>query len=327
MKTAIVILNWNGRSLLEQFLPDLVKHSREAELWVIDNASTDDSCVFLRQQYPQIKQVILDQNYGFAKGYNLGLKSIEADLYCLLNNDVAVSENWLSPIQDAFKEDELAIAQPLLLQYDQRQLFEYAGAAGGYIDRYGFPYCRGRLFEQLEENTGQYKTSHCFWASGACFFIRRSVWEELNGFDEDFFMHQEEIDLCWRAFNLGYKTKCIAGSQVYHLGAASLKPSPQKTFYNHRNSLWTLIKNIPKKQLFRVIFMRLILDGFAAIRYLGLGHVTSFFMVIKAHFIVYGSMRKTLAKRVINHRKQPYYHLKSLPWSYFILRKSKFSDL
>ncbi len=327
MKTAIVILNWNGRSLLEQFLPDLVKHTKDAELWVIDNASTDDSCVFLSNQYPQVKQVLLDQNYGFAKGYNLGLKSIEADLYCLLNNDVAVSENWLSPIQNAFKEGELAIAQPLLLQYDQRQMFEYAGAAGGYIDHYGFPYCRGRLFEQLEENIGQYKTSQCFWASGACFFIRRSVWEELNGFDEDFFMHQEEIDLCWRAFNLGYKTKCIASSQVYHLGAASLKPSPQKTFFNHRNSLWMLIKNVPKQQLFRIFFMRLILDSFAAIRYLSLGHVTSFFMVIKAHFNVYGSLRKTLAKRELNRQKKPYYHLKSLPWNYFILRKSKFSDL
>lgn len=327
MKTAIVILNWNGRSLLEQFLPDLIKYSSDAELWVIDNASTDDSCVFLRQQYPEIKQVVLDQNYGFAKGYNLGLKSIDADLYCLLNNDVAVSENWLSPMQAAFNESTLAIAQPLMLQYNQRQLFEYAGAAGGYIDRYGFPYCRGRLFEQLEENTGQYKTGHCFWASGACFFIRRNVWEELNGFDEDFFMHQEEIDLCWRAFNLGYKTKCIASSQVFHLGAASLKPSPQKTYYNHRNSLWMLIKNIPKKQLLRVIFIRLILDGFAAIRYLSMGHVTSFFMVIKAHFIVYGSMSKTLAKRIKNHQKQPYYRLKSLPWNYFVLRKSKFSDL
>ena len=327
MKTAIVILNWNGRSLLEQFLPDLIKYSSDAELWVIDNASTDDSCVFLRQQYPEIKQVVLDQNYGFAKGYNLGLKSIDADLYCLLNNDVAVSKNWLSPMQAAFNESTLAIAQPLMLQYNQRQLFEYAGAAGGYIDRYGFPYCRGRLFEQLEENTGQYKTGHCFWASGACFFIRRNVWEELNGFDEDFFMHQEEIDLCWRAFNLGYKTKCIASSQVFHLGAASLKPSPQKTYYNHRNSLWMLIKNIPKKQLLRVIFIRLILDGFAAIRYLSMGHVTSFFMVIKAHFIVYGSMSKTLAKRIKNHQKQPYYRLKSLPWNYFVLRKSKFSDL
>ena len=327
MKTAIVILNWNGRSLLEQFLPDLVKHTKDAELWVIDNASTDDSCVFLSHQYPKVKQVLLDQNYGFAKGYNLGLKLIEADLYCLLNNDVAVSENWLPPIQNAFKEGELAIAQPLLLQYDQRQMFEYAGAAGGYIDRYGFPYCRGRLFEQLEENTGQYKTSQCFWASGACFFIRRSVWEELNGFDEDFFMHQEEIDLCWRAFNLGYKTKCIAGSQVYHLGAASLKPSPQKTFFNHRNSLWMLIKNVPKQQLFRIFFMRLILDGFAAIRYLSMGHVTSFFTVIKAHFNVYGSLRKTLTKRELNRQKKSYYRLKSLPWNYFVLRKSKFSDL
>ena len=327
MKIAIVILNWNGRSLLEQFLPDLVKYSDNAQLCVIDNASTDDSCAFLSQQYPQIKQVVLDQNYGFAKGYNLGLKSIEADLYCLLNNDVAISKNWLFPIQDAFKDSELAIAQPLLLQYDKRQDFEYAGAAGGYIDRYGFPYCRGRLFNHLEKNNGQYKTSYCFWASGACFFIRRSVWEELKGFDEDFFMHQEEIDLCWRAFNQGYKTKCIASSQVYHLGAASLKPSPKKTFYNHRNSLWMLIKNVPKQHLFWVFFMRLVFDGFAAIRYLSLGNIASFFMVIKAHFAVYGSLRKILAKRKPSRQKEPYYDLNNIPWKHYILRKRKFSDL
>ena len=159
------------------------------------------------------------------------------------------------------------------------------------------------------------------------YFVRKNVWDELGGFDEDFFMHQEEIDLCWRAFNQGYKTKCIASSQVYHLGAASLKPSPQKTFYNHRNSLWMLIKNVPKQHLFSVFFIRLVLDGFAAIRYLSLGHVASFFMVIKAHFTVYGSLRKTLAKREKNHQKHPYFSLNSLPLNYFILRKGKFSDL
>ena len=327
MKTAIVILNWNGLSLLEQFIPDLVKHTNDAALYVIDNASTDNSCAFLKEHYPQIKQIVLDRNYGFAKGYNLGLKSIDADLYCLLNNDVAVSENWLSPIQNAFIETDLAIAQPSILQYKQPQFYEYAGAAGGYIDRYGFPYCRGRLFDRLEENKGQYQTANCFWASGACFFIRRTIWEELQGFDEDFFMHQEEIDLCWRAFNIGYATKCITRSKVYHLGAASLKPSPTKTFYNHRNSLWMLLKNVPKRNLLSTFIMRLILDGFAALRYLSLGQVASFFMVIKAHFSVYASWRITLAKRGIQFQKQPYYHQNSLAWQYFILRKGKFSEL
>ena len=327
MKTAIVILNWNGHSLLEQFLPDLVKHSNDAALYVIDNASTDNSCTFLKEHYPQIKQIVLDRNYGFAKGYNLGLKSIDADLYCLLNNDVAVSENWLSPIQNAFKETDLAIAQPSILQYKQPQFYEYAGAAGGYLDRYGFPYCRGRLFDHLEENKGQYKTTSCFWASGACFFIRRTVWEELQGFDEDFFMHQEEIDLCWRAFNIGYSTKCITHSKVYHLGAASLKPSPIKTFYNHRNSLWMLLKNVPKQNLLGTFIMRLILDGFAALRYLSMGQVASFFMVIKAHLSVYTSWRTTLVKRGTQFQKQPYYRQNSLAWQYFILRKTKFSEL
>lgn len=327
MKIAVVILNWNGRSLMEQFLPSLIQNSQGADLYVIDNASTDDSCAFLSQQYPQINQIVLDDNYGFAKGYNLGLKSIDAELFCLLNNDVAVSENWLIPIKEAFKEKELSIAQPLILQHKQPALFEYAGAAGGFIDRYGFPYCRGRIFDTLEENKGQYKTAHCFWATGACLFIRRSVWEELEGFDEDFFMHQEEIDLCWRAFNKGHTTKCITTTKVYHLGAASLKPSPQKTFYNHRNSLWMLLKNVPKAQLFIVIFGRLILDGVAAVRYLLGGQALSFLMVIKAHFAVYATLLKTLSKREENIKTKPYFRHKNLPWRYFILRKNKFSDL
>ena len=327
MKTAIVILNWNGRSLMEQFLPALIQYTTSASIYVIDNASTDDSRTFLEQHYPQIQQVNLDQNYGFAKGYNLGLKQIDAELYCLLNNDVAVTKNWLSPIQAAFKQGDVDIAQPLLLQYEAQSMFEYAGAAGGYIDRYGYAFCRGRLFDSLEENKGQYETAFCLWATGACFFIRRSVWETLEGFDEDFFMHQEEIDLCWRAFNLGYKTKCIATAKVHHLGAASLKPSPQKTFFNHRNALWMLLKNLPNNKLFTVFFCRLILDGIAAIRYLIGGQIASFFMVIKAHFSVYASLRKNLAKRSKSEKKQDYYHKSNLPWRYFIIRKNKFSDL
>jgi GT2 family glycosyltransferase len=327
MKIAIVILNWNGRSLMEQFLPSLIENTPNADFYVIDNASTDDSCAFLSEHYPQINQVVLDANYGFAKGYNLGLKSIDADLYCLLNNDVSVSKNWLAPFQEAFKTQELSIAQPLILQHKQANYFEYAGAAGGFIDRYGFPYCRGRIFDSLEENKGQYKTADCFWATGACMFIRRTVWEELEGFDEDFFMHQEEIDLCWRAFNNGHVTKCITTAQVFHLGAASLKTSPQKTFYNHRNSLWMLLKNVPKQKLFSVIFGRLILDGFAAVRYLINGQVLSFLMVIKAHFSVYASLSMTLSKRGQNKKNKSYYRHNNLPWKYFILKKGEFSDL
>lgn len=327
MKIALVILNWNGRSLLEHYLPTVINYSKEADVYVIDNASTDDSCAFLSQHYPQVKQIVLDDNYGFAKGYNLGLRQIKAEVFCLLNNDVAVTENWLAPIRKQFKETSISVAQPLLLDYKKKEYYEYAGAAGGFIDRYGFPYCRGRIFNALEQVKEHYTTANCFWATGACMFIRRSVWEALNGFDEDFFMHQEEIDLAWRAFNAGYETQCITNSIVFHQGAASLKPSAQKTFYNHRNSLWMLLKNVPTSSLTAVIFSRLVLDGFAAIHYLTKGQLRSFFMVLKAHFTVYASLRSTLKKRGKAIKRSDYYQHKNLPWRHFILRKNKFSDL
>ena len=327
MKLAVVLLNWNGKALLERFLPAVVAHSKEAELWIIDNASTDDSCTFLCENYPEINQVVLKQNYGFAKGYNEGLKQIEADLYCLLNNDVAPTENWLPPIIKAFENTTIAIAQPKIVSLHQPEHFDYAGAAGGFIDRFGFPYCRGRLFDHLETDQQQYTTTKCFWASGASFFIRSSTWKTLGGFDEDFFMHQEEIDLCWRAFNAGFTTLCITTSTVRHLGAASLKPSPQKTYFNHRNSLWMLLKNVPTKQLFPVVFGRMVLDGFAAIRYLSQGNLMAFLMVLKAHGQVYAKLFYTLKKRKTTHKQEGYFQHKNLPWAFFILRKRKFSQL
>ena len=327
MKLAVVLLNWNGKALLERFLPAVTAHSKEAELWVIDNGSTDDSCTFLCENYPEINQVVLKQNYGFAKGYNEGLKQIDADLYCLLNNDVAPTENWLPPIITAFEKTTLAIAQPKIVSLHQPERFDYAGAAGGFIDRFGFPYCRGRLFDHLETDQQQYTTSKCFWASGASFFIRSSTWKTLGGFDEDFFMHQEEIDLCWRAFNKGFTTQCITTSTVHHLGAASLKPSPQKTYFNHRNSLWMLLKNVPTKQLFPIVFGRMVLDGFAAIRYLSQGNLMAFLMVLKAHGQVYAKLFYTLKKRRTTSKHEGYFQHKNLPWAFFILRKRKFSQL
>jgi len=327
MKIAVVLLNWNGKKLLERFLPAVVNHTHDAELWVIDNASTDDSCAFLSAHYPQIKQVVLDKNYGFAKGYNEGLKDIKADVYCLLNNDVSPTQGWIHPIRTAFETTNIAIAQPKILSLNSPQQFDYAGAAGGYIDRYGFPYCRGRIFERLETDEKQYDTADCFWASGACFFIRSTTWNALGGFDEDFFMHQEEIDLCWRAFNAGYTTKCITSASVHHLGAASLKPSPRKTYLNHRNSLWMLLKNLPANQLFLIVFLRMVLDGLAGVRYLAQGNVRSFFMVLKAHAKVYSSLNKTLKKRVAHKPQRVYYKTNNLPWAYFVLRKRKFSQL
>ena len=326
MRLAIVILNWNGKDLLERFLPSVVAHADEAELWVIDNASTDDSIKFLEQNFPSVNRILLNQNYGFAKGYNDGLKKIDADLFCLLNNDVAPNKNWISPIKKVFETSETAIAQPKILNLKHPNTFDYAGAAGGFIDRYGYPYCRGRIFDNLEEDQNQYTSSSCFWASGACLFIRAKVWHELGGFDEDFFMHQEEIDLCWRAFNKGHKVKCITEASVDHLGAASLKPSPKKTYLNHRNSLWMLIKNLPKSQLIPVTLSRMVLDGFAGIRYLIQGNFRSFFMVLRAHVHLYLNLNKMLKKRSTAGQRGDYFHVRNLPWQYFILRKRKFSQ-
>ncbi|MEO8773952.1 MAG: glycosyltransferase family 2 protein, partial [Gelidibacter sp.] len=208
-KIAIVILNWNGKALLEQFLPSVIMHSEEAVIYVADNASTDDSVEFVASHYPTVKIIQNKENGGYAKGYNEALKHVDESIYCLLNSDVEVTENWLKPIAILFKtEAETSIIQPKILDYKNKDYFEYAGAAGGFIDKFGYPFCRGRIFDTLEKDRGQYNdTSQIFWASGACFFIRKSVFENLDGFDESFFAHMEEIDLCWRAYNTDYVTK------------------------------------------------------------------------------------------------------------------------
>ena len=327
MKFAIVLLNWNGKKLLEQYLPALCEFTTTSEIYVIDNNSTDDSLAFLGQHYPKIHQIALTENYGFAKGYNEGLKQVDADVYCLLNNDVKVTKNWLLPIQREFETQNTAIAQPLILQLKHPTHFEYAGAAGGYLDAFGFPYCRGRIFDTLEKNIRQYKRTEIFWASGACFFVRQNLWKQLNGFDEDFFMHQEEIDFCWRAKHLGANIRAISESKVHHLGGASLSPSPRKTFLNHRNSLLMLLKNLPKKQLFPILFIRMLLDGVAAFRYLFLGKLNLFFMVLKAHLSFYFLAYRNLKKRANKTYIKRYYHHKSIVFLYFILRKRKFSEL
>jgi GT2 family glycosyltransferase len=249
---AVVILNWNGRQLLEKFLPSVLEHSPEAEIYVADNASTDDSASFLANMFPQVKLIINNKNYGYAGGYNECLKEVEEDIYVLLNSDVEVTEGWLQPVIDLFETDpETAIIQPKILDYKNKTHFEYAGAAGGFIDKYGYPFCRGRIFDTIEEDQGQYNDdSQIFWASGACFFIRKNVFRELQGFDEGFFAHQEEIDLCWRAFNKNYKARFCHNSVVYHVGGATLNNSnPQKTYLNFRNSLLMILKNVPAAKL------------------------------------------------------------------------------
>lgn len=327
MKIAVVILNWNGKVLLEKYLPSLIKYSQEASIYVIDNASKDESVSYLKSHYPEIGIVPLSENYGFAQGYNKGLKSIDADVFCLLNNDVEVTPNWLTPIKKTFEQTSIAIAQPLILDEKKKSHFEYAGAAGGFLDAFGFPYCRGRIFDTLEKNEQQYPSAKLFWASGACFFVRKETWDALGGFDEDFFMHQEEIDFCWRAHHLNLEVGCVSESSVFHLGAASLAQSPRKVFYNHRNSLWMLQKNLPTKRLFPILFLRMILDGIAALRYLVGGSPQSFIAVLKAHFAFYKTWRKTHKKRTKTAKKSTYYHTYSIVYAYFVLKKCEFFKL
>lgn len=317
---AVVILNWNGVQLLEQFLPTLIQYSPEADIYVADNASTDSSIAFVQQNFPTVKIIQNDSNYGFAQGYNEALKHIDAPIYALVNSDIEVTENWLQPIRITFgNEPQTAIIQPKILDYKNKSYFEYAGAAGGFIDKYGYPYCRGRIFETIEKDYGQYDDEcEIFWASGACFFIRSGVYKELNGFDDDFFAHQEEIDLCWRTINKGYTIKYNPKSVVYHVGGATLQQgNPKKTFLNFRNSLLMLTKNLPSKSLFWILFCRMILDGIAGIQFLSQGKWVHFNAIIKAHFSFYNLFSSTYKKRTKFQIKK-YYRTKSIVFTYYV---------
>ena len=319
-KIAVVILNWNGKKLLEQFLPSIVSFSNEATIYLADNASTDASISFVKQNYPDIKIIQNDGNYGFANGYNVALQQVEEEYYCLLNSDVEVTENWLTPILSMFEnETDVAIIQPKILDFKNKEKFEYAGAAGGFIDQFGYPFCRGRIFNSIEKDQNQYDDNiEIFWASGACFFIRKEIYRKLNGFDGDFFAHQEEIDLCWRSFNLGFKTKYCYNSTVYHVGGATLNEgNPRKTFLNFRNSLSMLTKNLPKNKLIPILFLRLVLDGLAGIQFIFQGKFNHFFAILKAHFHFYHLISRNLKKRN-QIQKQNYYHQKSIVYSYFV---------
>lgn len=330
MKIAVVILNWNGVSLLKQFLPNVIENSKEhATVYLADNNSTDNSIAYVKNHYPSVKIIKNKTNGGYAKGYNDALQSIEADIYCLLNSDIEVTKNWLAPIINEYKNNALtAIIQPKILDYKNKNKFEYAGAAGGFLDAFGYPYCRGRIFDTLEEDTNQYNNDTIFWASGACFFIKSSVFKELQGFDEDFFAHQEEIDLCWRANNKGYLSKYVNSSVVYHVGGATLNTqNPKKTYLNYRNNLLTILKNIPTEKLFLVIFTRLILDGLAGIKFLIEFKPKHTFAILKAHLAFYGKIRKFTKKRQVKSFNTPYFKHKSIVWQYFIEGKKTFSEL
>lgn len=334
MKIAIVILNWNGQGLLEKFLPTIIKFSTfdNVEIYVADNASTDNSVSFIKENFPSIKIVQNKTNGGYAKGYNDALKYVNADVLALVNSDIEVTENWLNPIISLFEnEPKTAIVQPKILDYKSKNLFEYAGAAGGFIDKFGYPYCRGRVFSNLETDNGQYNdTIEIFWATGACLFIRSEVFSELNGFDEDYFAHQEEIDLCWRAKNIGCLIKYVGTSTVFHVGGATLKEeSPRKSFLNFRNSLFTLVKNLPASKLIPVISTRLILDGIAGLKFLIEFRPIHTLAIVRAHFSFYYYLPKTIRKRSrsTHSLKINYYTVKSIVWKYFVLGKKTFKEL
>lgn len=320
MKIAVVILNWNGVQLLEKFLPSVVQYSSEADIYVADNASTDASIAFVKAHFPTVRIIQNEGNYGFAKGYNEALKNLQANVYALVNSDIEVTPNWLTPIVKTFQEERsTAIIQPKILDYKQKDLFEYAGAAGGFIDKYGYPYCRGRIFDSIEKDNGQYNDNRTiFWASGACFFIRTSVYHELKGFDDDFFAHQEEIDLCWRANNKGYQIKYVHESTVFHVGGATLQQgNPMKTYLNFRNSLFMLTKNLPKKSLIPILFTRMVLDGLAGIQFLTQGKVKHFWAILRAHFSFYQGFVHHYKKRSTT-QKATYYLLNSIVYQYFL---------
>lgn len=285
MKTAVIILNFNGRGLMEQYLPSVLANSLEGEVIVADNGSTDDSVAWLRATYPALTLLAFDRNYGFAEGYNRAIRAVEADYIVLLNSDVETPAGWLGPLVGMMdSHPECAACQPKILAYKDKTAFEYAGAAGGFIDRYGYPFCRGRMMSHLEQDNGQYDSDlEIFWATGACMMVRRSVYLACGGLDATFFAHQEEIDLCWRMKARGHSIKCVGRSLVYHLGGGSLGyESPRKTFLNFRNNAIMLYKNLPDREYRRVAFVRFWLDAAAALQMLLTGSPASARAVVRA---------------------------------------------
>ena len=300
-KLAIVILNWNGKRFLERFLPTLLRTLPDyAEVVVCDNASKDDSVAFMEEHFPQVKLLLNERNEGFARGYNHALQRVEAKYYCLLNSDIEVTDGWIEPVIEQMDANEkIAAVQPKLRSFDRRDEFEYAGASGGYIDKYGYPFCRGRVFSNVEKDRGQYDdVIDIFWATGAAMFVRSDVYHLMEGLDGDFFAHMEEIDFCWRIKNLGYKIKVNPASVVYHIGGGTLpKNNSYKTFLNFRNSLYLLIKNLPEERLAKTLILRFFLDQVAAFSFLAQGHFKDFTAVYKAIFTFARTYKQFYAKR------------------------------
>ena len=331
-KVAVVILNYNGKHFLEQFLPSVTRYSLGYRVIVADNGSSDDSVMFLEQNFPQIDIIRFDKNEGYSGGYNLALAQIEAEFYVLLNSDVEVSENWLPPMIELLDANpEIAACQPKLRAFHEREKFEYAGAAGGFIDKFGFPFCRGRLFSVLEDDKGQYDDIfEIFWASGAAMFVRASCFHEVGGLDTDFFAHMEEIDLCWRLKNKGYKIFYQGSSTIYHYGGGTLaKSHPRKTFLNFRNNLALLYKNLPKKDLVYIFCMRFFLDFIASLYFLAFGHWKPCLAVYKAYIDFFSNKKlwKNKRKKLIHKSDYAEIFRDSIVFHHFILGKKYFTQL
>ena len=338
MKIAVVILNWNGRKMLERYLSNVLTYSQEdATVVVADNASTDDSVEWLRQHHPDVPLIVLEKNWGFADGYNQALAHIEAEYYVLLNSDVEVTHHWLTPLVEFMDSHaDVAACQPKLLAVHDHDSFEYAGACGGFIDRYGYPFCRGRIFDTVEQDNGQYDTAaEVLWATGACLMVRTNDYWEVGGLDGRFFAHNEEIDLCWRLRQRGRKVYCLPDSQVYHVGGGTLpKSNPHKTYLNFRNNLTMLYKNLPDNEWHKVSRMRFVLDYVAALKMLLLEHnVGEFKAVLRARKDFHrwkhdfdDDRRTILSGRVEKSPlacRQPY----SILWQYYMKGKKNYSQL
>ena len=333
---AVAILNWNGRKLLEQFLPYVIEHSSKlATIYVIDNASSDDSVSWLNKKYPDVTCIQNKTNAGYAGGYNQAMPHINEDVVVLLNSDIETTAGWLEPIKALFDANEnLAACQPKIRDLKNRDFFEYAGAAGGFMDWLCYPFCRGRIFYELEKDNGQYDESgEVFWATGAALVIRKSHYYDIGGLDESLFAHMEEIDLCWRFHRAGLRVMYCAESTVFHLGGATLhETSPHKTYLNFRNNLIIMAKNLPNRSFWGKLLIRLVLDGIAGLKFLFGGQAAHTWQVLRAHFNFYGRLPKIYAAR-FNSGQKP--RLKHLPgtfkgttiWQYFVKGKRKFSDL
>lgn len=336
MKVAVVILNWNGVKFLEKFLPSVITYNiNYSKVILADNASTDNSIAFTEKNYPTVEIIKNSVNGGFSKGYNDALKQVDAEYYVLLNSDVEVTQGWIDNVILLMDSDpEIAACQPKIKAFADKKMFEYAGAAGGFIDKFGYPFCRGRILAHIEEDKGQYDDKReIFWATGACLFVRANCYHEVNGFDEDFFAHMEEIDLCWRLKNIGYKIMYCPDATVYHVGGGTLnKNSAKKTYLNFRNNLILICKNHPSKYILLKLFLRMFLDAIAAIKFLFAGQFIHFVAVLRAHVSFYWMLNTTLKKRKIIKRQIKEYtttavYLHSIVVDFYLRGKKTFKEI